>query len=126
MESDAQTTCVAVQYTDNEKGVDGQREREWLSSNVVDRNRVSTLMEECKDSSSLSLVCIKLQRIIASFISRQYVQLCQKCLLRTENLGVYILCCCPRTNYEQLWTSLINCMGYRVWKVDTQETIGLV
>ena len=27
MESDPQTTCVAVKYTDNETGVDAQRER---------------------------------------------------------------------------------------------------
>ena len=34
-------------------------------------------------------------------------------VLRTENLGVHLLCCCPRTNYEHLWTSVIDCMGYR-------------
>ena len=35
------------------------------------------------------------------------------CLLRTENLCVHLLCCCPRTNYEHLWTLVIDCMGYR-------------
>jgi len=55
---------------------------------------------------SLSPVCKKLLRIVALFISRQYVRQCQKYLLRTENLGVHLLCCCPRTNYEHLWTSV--------------------
>ena len=86
---------------------------EWLSPNVVDTNRVSNLWGICRNSPSLSLVCRKLLCIVAFFISRQYARQCQKCLLRTENLGVHLLCCCPRTNYEHLWTSVINCMGYR-------------
>jgi len=86
---------------------------EWLSPNVVGTNRVSNLWRICRNSPSLSPVYRKLLRIVALFISRQYVRQCQKCLLRTDNLGVDLLCCCPRTNYERLWTSVINCMGYR-------------
>ena len=86
---------------------------EWLSINVVDTNRISNVWSICRNSPSLSLVCRKLLRIVASFISWQYVQQCQKCLLRTENLDVHLMCCCSRTNYEHLWTSVINCMGYR-------------
>ena len=95
---------------------------EWLSPNVG-TNRISNLWTICRNAPSLSPVCRKLLRIIASFISRQYVRQCQKCLLRKENLLAHLLCCCPRTNYEHLWTSVINCMGYSVWKVDTQEPI---
>ena len=86
---------------------------EWLSPNVVDTNRVSNLWSVCRNSPSLSLVCRKLLRIFALFISRLYVRQFQKCLLRTENMGVHLLCCCPRTNYEHLWTSVINYMRYR-------------
>ena len=68
---------------------------EWLSPNVVGTNRVSNLQSICRNGPSLSLVCRKLLRIVALFIPRQYVRPCQKCLLRTENLGVHLLCCCP-------------------------------
>ena len=85
---------------------------EWSSPNVVGTNRVSNLWSICRNSPSLSPVCRKLLCTVALFISRQYVRQCQKCLLRTENLGVHLLCCCPRTNYEHVWTSVINCMGY--------------
>ena len=68
---------------------------EWLSPNVVGTNRVSNLWSICRNSASFSLVCRKLLRIVAFFIPRQYVRQCQKCLLRTENLGVHLLCCCP-------------------------------
>jgi len=82
-------------------------------SNVVDTNRVSNLWSICKNSPSLLQVCRKLLRIIvALLISRQCVHHCQKWLLRTDNLCFHLLCCCPRTNYEHLWTSVINCMGY--------------
>ena len=57
-------------------------------------------------------VCV-IFREACLIVSRQYVRRCQKCLLRTENLGVHLLCCCPRTNYENVWTSVINFMGYR-------------
>ena len=103
LQSNAQTMKKELMYNGNE----------WLSPNVVDTNRVSNLWSICRNSPSLSLVCRKLLCIVAFFISRQYVRQCQKCLLRTENLGVHLLCCCPRTNYEHLWTSVINCMGYR-------------
>ena len=86
---------------------------EWLSPNVVGTNRVSNLWSICRNSPSLSPVCRKLLRIVAAFISRQYVRQCQKCLLRTENLCVHLLNCCPRTNFEHVWTSLVDCIGYR-------------
>ena len=54
---------------------------EWLSPNVVGTNRVSNLWSICRNSPSLSLVCRKLLRIIALFVSRQYVRQCQKSLL---------------------------------------------
>ena len=94
---------------------------EWLSPNVVGTNRVSKLWSICRNAPSISPVCRKLLRIVASFISRQYARQCQKCLLRTDNLGVHLLCCCPRTKYEHLWTSVIGIQ--RVWKVDTQDPI---
>ena len=75
---------------------------EWLSPNVVDTYRVSNLWSICRNSPSLSVVCRKLLRIFALFISRLYVRQFQKCLLRTENMGVHLLCCCPITNYEHL------------------------
>ena len=68
---------------------------EWSSPNVVDTNRVSNLWSICRNSPSLSLVCRKLLRIFALFISRLHVRQCQKCLLMTENLCVHLLCCCP-------------------------------
>ena len=88
-------------------------ENEWLSPNFVGTNRVSNLWSICRNLPSLSLACRKLLRIVTLFISRQYVRQCQKCLLRTENLGVHLFWCCQRTNYKHLWTSVIICMGYR-------------
>ena len=87
---------------------------EWFSPKVVDTNRVSNLWSICRNSPSLSPLCRNLLRIFGMVISRQSVRQCQKCLLRTENLCEHLLCFCPRTNYENLWTSVINCMesGY--------------
>jgi len=42
MESDAQTTCVAVQYTDNEKGVDAQRERLVVTQRCRHKQSINT------------------------------------------------------------------------------------
>ena len=49
-------------------------------------------------------------KLTAQCIEENHVTILE---LRTENLGVHLLCCCPRTDYEHLWTSVINCMGYR-------------
>ena len=64
--------------------------KEWLSPNGVDINRVSNVLSICRNSPFLSLVYRKLLRIVALFISRQYVQQCQKCLLRTETSDVLL------------------------------------
>ena len=108
MESDPQTTSVWRPI-----------HRQWKSSLCTTGtngcwHRVSNLWSVSRNSPSLSLVCRKLLRIVALIISRQDVRQCQKCLWRTENLAVHLIlfCCCPRTNYEKLWTSVINRMGY--------------
>ena len=103
LQSNTQTMKNKLMYNGNE----------WLSPNGVDTNIVSNLWSICRNSLSLSVVCSKLLRIFALFISRLYVRQFQKCLLRTENMDVHLLCCCPRTNYEHLWTSVINYMRYR-------------
>ena len=52
-------------------------------------------------------------KLTAQSIEENHVTILE---LRTENLGVHLLWCCPRTNYEHLWTSVINCMGYREYR----------
>ena len=113
MESDPQTISVAVQYTDNKM--------ELITTETIScRQMLSTQTEY--PTYGLSIGIHSLFHYYAenyyvqspcSFLDRQYVRQCHECLLRTENLGVHLFCCCPRTNYEHLWTSLINCMGYR-------------
>ena len=78
---------------------------------------VSNLWSICRNAASLSPVCRKLLRIVASFISRQYARQCQKLV-------------CPSIvllSKNQLWTFMDfgdRLYGIqRVWKVDTQEPI---
>ena len=121
-ERSSDSTCCS-QIHRQWKRVDAQRERMVVAQCC--RHKVSTWWSICKNSPSLSLVYWKLLHIVALFISRQFVQQCQKCLLRTENLCVHLLIVLLTKNQLcKLIDFGDNVYGIqRVWKVDTQASI---
>ena len=54
-------------------------------------------------------------KFVGEFISRQYVKVCHKCCLSTENLTEHLLCYCVMNNIlrQKLRSLLIDSLGYR-------------
>ena len=91
---------------------------EWLCDSLIPIHVVrgsSSVWQVARNNPSYLALCTLIMKFVGEFISRQYVKVCHKCCLSTENLTEHLLCYCVMNNIlrQKLRSLLIDSLGYR-------------